>query len=135
MANQHCGSEWCNEPQDHIHLSEEDVNAYRQMHEAGKLSAMGADIERTRTVKIHDHADLLDHMKSYNGHGIDYAEYRSHHDGYDDHIPGVRPKDENAEGDEDLMTHRELIAAHEHDHRKFHEDYPHTTLDGEHFHH
>ena len=61
---------------------------------------------------------------------------RSGHDGYDDHIPGVRPKDpDGGDGDMDKMSHRELIAAHHHDHNKYAEDYPHTNLDGEHFHH
>jgi hypothetical protein len=119
----------------HIQLSEEDIAHYKALHQVAQLSSAGAEIERTRNVSIHNYSDLLDHMKSHNGHSITYAEWRSGHDDYDDHIPGVRPKNEDAEGDEDKLTHRELIAAHEEEHRKYAQDYPHTTLDGEHFHH
>ena len=119
----------------HIQLSEHDINMYKAIREASQLQAAGAEIERTRTVSIHNYNDLLDHMKSDNGHMIQFAEWRSGHDDYGDHIPGVKPKNPDAEGDEDKLTHRELIAAHEEEHRKYAEDYPHTTLDGEHFHH
>ena len=125
-----CGSSWCNEPNEHIHLSDEDVNAYKQIHAAAQLSHAGAEIERTRTVKIHDHQDLLDHLKSNNGHILGkYANYRNTHE--DEHIPGVRPIDDNYDHE---LTHRELIALHHHEHNKYPED-AHTTLDGEHFHH
>jgi hypothetical protein len=118
----------------HIQLDADSVAQIKAMHEAAKLHAMGAEIERTRTVNTHDHNDLLHHMKTT--HGIDYAEWRSGHEGYDDHIPGIRPKDpDGGDGDNDRMTHRELIAAHHHDHNKYAADYPHTTLNGEHFHH
>lgn len=120
----------------HIELDQDSINAYKAMATAAKLHATGAEIERTRNIDTHNHVDLLDHMKSDNGHSINFAEWRSGHDGYDDHIPGVRPKDPNGgEGDMDKMSHRELIAAHHHDHNKYAEDYPHTNLDGEHFHH
>lgn len=118
----------------HIHLDENSVNTFKEIHAAAQMQHAGAEIERTRTVRTHDYNDLLDHMKSNNGHMIDYAEYRSGHEGYDDHIPGVRPKSEEYDNESDRMTHRELIAAHEHEHRKY-DDMPHTTLDGEHFHH
>lgn len=121
---------------EHIQLDEHSINMYKAISNAAQLHAAGAEIERTRAVNTHSHADLLDHMKSHNGHGIDFAEWRSGHDGYDDHIPGVRPKDpDGGDGDMDKMSHRELIAAHHHDHNKYAEDYPHTNLDGEHFHH
>ena len=112
-----------------VHLNPEDIKAYEAMHNAGKLQAAGAEIERTRTVKTHDHADLLDHLKSNNGHVMGkYANYRNTHD--DEHIPGVRPKDHY----DHELTHQELIALHHHDHNKY-TDEQHTTLDGEHFHH
>jgi hypothetical protein len=130
MANPHCASEWCNEPKDHIHLSEQDVNAYKQMHEAAQISHAGTEIERTRAVQTHEHADLLDHLQSNNGHIMGrYAQYRNTHD--DEHIPGVRPIDPNYDHE---LTHRELIALHQHDHNKYPEE-GHTTMDGEHFHH
>ena len=43
----------------HIELNPEDIKAYQRMHEAGKLAAMGSEIERTRSVRTHDHQDLL----------------------------------------------------------------------------
>lgn len=120
---------------EHIQLDEHSVSMLKAISSAAKMHAAGAEIERTRAVDTHSHADLLDHMKSHNGHGIDYAEWRSGHEGYDDHIPGVRPKDPDGGGEMDRMSHRELIAAHHHDHNKYAEDYPHTNLNGEHFHH
>lgn len=124
-----CGSSWCNNQSDHIHLGEEDVKAYQQMAEAGKMAAAGAEIERTRTVKTHDHQDLLDHLRSNNGHMMGkYANYRNTHE--DENIPGVRPSDHY----DHELSHRELIALHNHDHNKY-ADEQHTTLDGEHFHH
>jgi hypothetical protein len=114
---------------DFIHLSEDDVNAYKAMHAAAKMQHAGAEIERTRGVSLHDHADLLDHLKSDNGHIMGaYANYRNSHD---DHIPGVRPVDNNFDHE---LSHRELIALHHHDHSKY-PDMEHTTLDGNHFHH
>jgi hypothetical protein len=119
----------CGKPNDHIHLDEHSVNAYKQIHEAAKMAAMGSEIERTRSVSLHSHADLLDHLKSDNGHIMGaYANYRNSHD---EHIPGVRPIDPNWDHE---LSHRELIALHQHDHNKYPED-PHTTIDGEHFHH
>jgi hypothetical protein len=118
----------CNGPDDHIHLSEEDVNAYKNIHAAAQMAHAGSEIERTRSVSLHDHKDLLDHLQSDNGHMMGrYAQYRNTHD---EHIPGVRPQDHY----DHEMTHRELIALHQHDHNKYPED-PHTTVDGEHFHH
>jgi len=136
MSN--CQEWWCNNTNDHIHLSREDVDAYEHMSRQGHMAGQAAEIERTRNVETHNYHDLLDHMKSFNsGHAIDYAEYRSGHEGYDDHIPGVRPKREDyvAEGYNDKLSHQELIAAHEHDHRKWGNELPHTTVNGEHFHH
>jgi len=113
----------------HIEFSPEEVERMKAFVQARDLQHMGAEVERTRTVDIHDHADLLDHLKSDNGHMMGrHAEWRNSHE--DDHIPGVRPKG----GDDREMTHQELIALHHHDHNKY-TDEPHTTLDGEHFHH
>jgi hypothetical protein len=121
----------CGKPDDHIHLSEHDVNTYKAIGEAARLSAMGSEIERTRAVKTHDHQDLLDHLQSDNGHLMGrYAQYRNTHQ-EDEHIPGVRPIDPDYDHE---LTHRELIALHHHDHNKYPED-KHTTIDGEHFHH
>ena len=113
----------------HIEFHPEEVERMKAFVQARDLQHMGAEVERTRTVNIHDHADLLDHLKSDNGHIMGrHAEWRNTHE--DDHIPGVRPKDwEDRE-----MTHQELIALHHHDHSKY-DDEPHTTLNGEHFHH
>lgn len=112
-----------------IHLDEHTVNAYKQIHAAAQMAHAGAEIERTRSVNIHDHKDLLDHLQSDNGHMMGkYAGYRNSHD---EHIPGVRPQDPNWDHE---LSHRDLIALHHHDHNKYPED-PHTTLDGEHFHH
>lgn len=125
-----CDEPGCNEPQDHFHLSREDVDTYKAIHEAAQLQHAGAEIERTRAVNIHDHKDLLDHLQSDNGHIMGkYAQYRNTHD--HEHIPGVRPKDPDYDHE---LTHRELIALHHHDHNQY-TDEPHTTLDGEHFHH
>jgi hypothetical protein len=112
-----------------IHLSEDDVNAYKAIHQAAQMAHAGSEIERTRTVQVHDHADLLDHLQSDNGHIMGkYAQYRNTHEG---HIPGVRPQDPNWDHE---LTHRELIALHQHDHNQY-SDMDHTTLNGEHFHH
>lgn len=113
-----------------IHLRPEDVEAYSRMHEAGRMAAAGAEIERTRTVKTHDHQDLLDHLQSNNGHLMGrYAQYRNTHE--DSHIPGVRPIDPDFDHE---LSHRELIALHHHDHNQY-TDMEHTTINGEHFHH
>ena len=123
-----CGSSWCDNQEPHMHLSDEDVQAYKAMAEAGRLSAEGARIERTRTVNIHDYQDLLDHLQSNNGHVMGpYANWRNSHD---EHIPNVRPM----EDDDRELSHQELIALHHHDHNNY-PDMIHTTLDGEHFHH
>jgi hypothetical protein len=112
-----------------IHLDEDSVNAYKQIHAAAQMQHAGAEIERTRTVSIHDHKDLLDHLQSDNGHMMGkFAQYRNSHD---EHIPGVRPIDNNFDHE---LSHKDLIALHHHDHGKYTDD-PHTTLDGEHFHH
>jgi hypothetical protein len=112
-----------------IHLDEDSVNAYKQIHAAAQMQHAGAEIERTRAVSIHDHKDLLDHMQSDNGHMMGkFAQYRNSHD---EHIPGVRPIDNNFDHE---LSHKDLIALHHHDHGKYTDD-PHTTLDGEHFHH
>ena len=125
-----CGSSWCNDQSEHIHLSDEDVKAYKSYHEAGKMQAMGDEIERKRTVHTHDHADLLDHMQSDNGHLMGrYAQYRNTHESK--HIPGVRPIDPDFDHE---LTHKELIALHHHDHNQY-SDMEHTTVNGEHFHH
>jgi hypothetical protein len=120
----------CNQPGDHIHLDPHDIHMYEAMHNAGKMHAAGAEIERTRAVNIHDHADLLDHLRSDNGHMMGkYANYRNTHQ-EDEHIPNVRPM----EHEDRELTHQELIALHHHDHNKYPEE-GHTTLNGEHFHH
>jgi hypothetical protein len=125
-----CGSSWCDDQSPHIHLDEDSVKAYQKMSEAGKLAAMGSEIERTRSVRTHDHQDLLDHLQSNNGHILGrFAQYRNTHE--DENIPGVRPIDPNYDHE---LTHRELIALHNHDHNKY-ADEQHTTIDGEHFHH
>ena len=112
-----------------IHLDEDSVNAYKQIHAAAQMQHAGAEIERTRAVSIHDHKDLLDHLQSDNGHMMGkFAQYRNSHD---EHIPGVRPIDNNWDHE---LSHKDLIALHHHDHNKYPDD-PHTTLDGEHFHH
>jgi hypothetical protein len=112
-----------------IHLDEDSVNAYKQIHAAAQMQHAGAEIERTRAVSIHDHKDLLDHLQSDNGHMMGkFAQYRNSHD---EHIPGVRPIDNNWDHE---LSHKDLIALHHHDHGKYTDD-PHTTLDGEHFHH
>jgi hypothetical protein len=112
-----------------IHLDEDSVNAYKQIHAAAQMQHAGAEIERTRTVSIHDHKDLLDHLQSDNGHMMGkFAQYRNSHE---EHIPGVRPIDNNFDHE---LSHKDLIALHHHDHGKYTDD-PHTTLDGEHFHH
>ena len=112
-----------------IHLDEDSVNAYKQIHAAAQMQHAGAEIERTRAVSIHDHKDLLDHLQSDNGHMMGkFAHYRNSHD---EHIPGVRPIDNNWDHE---LSHKDLIALHHHDHNKYPDD-PHTTLDGEHFHH
>jgi hypothetical protein len=112
----------------HLEFSPEETERMKAFVQARDLQHMGAEVERTRTVNIHDHADLLDHLKSDNGHIMGrHAEWRNTHE--DDHIPGVRPKD----WDDRQMSHQELIALHHHDHSKY--DEPHTTLNGEHFHH
>jgi hypothetical protein len=113
----------------HVELPEHEVNMYKAMHEAGRLQGMGSEIERTRTVQTHNHADLLDHLRSDNGHVMGkYAEFRNTHE--DEHIPGVRPKEHY----DNELSHRELIALHQHDHNKY-TDMDHTSIDGEHFHH
>ena len=113
----------------HIELSREDIEAYKGMQAASKLQAAGAEIERTRTVDIHNHADLLDHLSSNNGHMMGrFANWRNTHE--DKHIPNVRP----SQGDDRELSHQELIALHHHDHNKYPEDL-HTTVNGEHFHH
>jgi hypothetical protein len=128
MSNETCPD--CGKVNDHIHLDEESVNAYQQIHAAAKMAAMGSEIERTRSVSIHNHADLLDHLQSDNGHIMGkYAQYRNTHE--DTHIPGVRPIDNDFDHE---LSHKELIALHHHDHNKYPDD-PHTTVDGEHFHH
>ena len=118
------------EEKDYIHLSHEDVEHIKAIHEAAQLQHAGSEIERTRAVHTHNHQDLLDHLKSDNGHLMGkYANYRNTHE--DEHIPGVRPIDNNYDHE---LSHRELIALHHHDHNKW-PDVEHTTLDGEHFHH
>ena len=125
-----CGSSWCNNQSEHIHLSDDDVKAYESYHAAGKMHAEGAEIERTRAVHTHDHADLLDHLQSDNGHIMGkYANYRNTHQ-EDEHIPNVRPM----EHEDRELTHQELVALHHHDHNKY-PDMEHTTVNGEHFHH
>jgi hypothetical protein len=100
------------------------------MNEAAQMHHSGTEIERTRAVHTHDHADLLDHLQSDNGHIMGrFAQYRNTHG--DEHIPGVRPIDP---GFDHELSHRELIALHQHDHNKYPEE-GHTNVDGEHFHH
>ena len=114
---------------EHIEFSPEEVENMKNFVRARDLHHMGAEIERTRAVNIHDHADLLDHLKSDNSHMLGpHAEWRNTHE--DDHIPGVRPKG----WDDRRMTHQELIALHHHEHNTY-SDMEHTTIDGEHFHH
>lgn len=113
----------------HLQFHPEEVERMKAWHNAVQLQHMGSEVERTRAVNIHDHADLLDHLKSDNGHIMGrHAEWRNTHDS--DHIPGVRPKD----WEDRQMTHQELIALHHHDHAQY-TDMDHTTLNGEHFHH
>ena len=125
-----CGEWWCNNPEAHIHLSAQDIDMYKAIHNAAQMQHAGDEIERTRHVNLHDYNDLLDHLKSDNGHIMGaYANYRNTHD--DEHIPNVRPIDPDFDH---KLSPQELIALHHHDHNKY-PDQTHTTLDGEHFHH
>lgn len=111
----------------HIDIGREGMEYLRDVHNAARLSQSVDAIESTRLVSLHDHDDLLDHLKSDNGHIMGaYAHWRNSHD---EHIPGVRPQSDT---DREL-THQELIALHHHDHAKYPED-PHFTVDGEHWH-
>lgn len=111
----------------HVQFSEDNIAAMRAYHEAAKLSAAGAEIERTRTVDLSDRNDLVDHLSSDNAHMMGkWSTWRNSHD---EDIPGVRPQ-----SDEDFeLTDEELRAVHEHEHAKY-DDEPFTTLGSSHFH-
>lgn len=114
----------------HISFSPEETDRMKAWINAVQLGHMGAEIERTRTVDLNNKADLLDHLNSNNGHIMEgFGQWRNSHG--EDHIPGVRPA-----GDEDFeLTHKELMAIHDHEHAKYGDEEPHTTLDTSHFHH
>jgi hypothetical protein len=61
----------------HITLSPQDVAVYKQMHDHFARQREMQDIERTRTVNLNYTNDLLDHLKSTNGHGVD--DYMTRH--------------------------------------------------------
>jgi hypothetical protein len=113
----------------HISLGEEEVANLKAWHEAAKLSAMGAEVERTRTVNLEDRNDLLDHITSDNGHIEPHAKWRNEHP---EDFPGIRPMRDDGEDFE--LTTEELKKVHEHLHNEY-PDEEHTTLGYEHFHH
>ena len=98
----------------HIPISQEDRDFYKGLREHFDMLHQMDSVERTREVNLNDKADLLDHLKSNNGHMMgEYAGYRGtyyqrpYHD-IPDRIPGVRDYD----GEDHELSHEELKAVH-----------------------
>ena len=55
----------------HLTLAPEDVEFYKKVSEMSKLQRDVGEVERTRSVDLNETQDLLDHLKSTHGHGMD----------------------------------------------------------------
>ena len=134
---QNCGKSFFTtngyEPHSHGEPIEIDPRQVENISNQGKTYAELANIERTRKVDLGDHADLLDHMSSDNGHGMGkYANWRGSYDMEGiDQVAGVRNYPDSR-GLDFEMGHDELRKMHE----KLHEVYPeeHLTNGDEHYH-
>lgn len=117
------------EPHSHGEPIEIDYRELEDISNQAKTHHALSEVERTRKVDLSNHADLLDHLSSMNGHAVGkYAKWRNAYDELPDHIDGVR----SSYGDDFELTHPELRIMHE----KLHEHWgqEHLTNGDEHYH-
>ena len=116
-----------------IHLSPEDVEFYKRLANLSRNHAAMQEHMRTQPTDLSDHVSLQQHLMT--AHGLEH--YETTHYDWQAHseIPSIHNRYINSADDVQELDTNDLRALHSHDHNKYSEDYPHTTLGSSHFHH
>lgn len=123
-------------PDDPIHISPEDIELYKSI---GNASRNQADVENTmrqKPVNMRSREDMMFHMVS--AHGIHPLSLQFYDETEHDPVPALRNRKRDWSGPTvPEMDHKDVMNWHHHEHTagEYADDYPHTNLDDEHFHH
>lgn len=121
---------------DFIHLDRETIENIQFI---AAYSRNQADIEntaRTRLTNMRSREDLMSHMMT--AHDMHPLSLQFYDESEHDQVPALRNRKRNWSGETvPELDHQDLVNWHAHDHTagEYANDYPHTTLDDEHFHH
>lgn len=121
---------------DFIHLDRETIENIKFI---AAYSRNQADIEntaRTRLTNMRSREDLMSHMMT--AHDMHPLSLQFYDESEHDQVPALRNRQRNWSGETvPELDHQDLVNWHAHDHTagEYADDYPHTTLDDEHFHH
>lgn len=124
------------EPEKGIHISPEDVALYKAI---GNASRNQADIENTmrkKPINMRSREDMMFHMMT--AHEIHPLSLQFYNESEHDAVPSLRDKTRDWSGETvPELDYQDIRNWHSHEHTagEYAEDYPHTTVDDEHFHH
>jgi hypothetical protein len=119
-----------------IHLSPEDIALYRSISNFSRNQADVENMMRQRPTNMRSREDLMSHMMT--AHDMHPLSLQFYSESEHDQVPSLRNRQRNWSGETvPELDHQDLVNWHAHDHTagEYADDYPHTTLDDEHFHH
>lgn len=120
-----------------IHLSDQDVEAYRQIHNVARNQADVDETMRMRPINMRSREDMMFHMMTAHD-VIDHLSLQFYDEGEHSHIPALRNRKRDWSGETvPKLDEQDIRNWHQHEHTasEYASDYPHTTMGDEHFHH
>lgn len=115
---------------------EDEMQYLQNVHNLAKNQAAFEEHMRQRPINMRSREDMMLHMIT--AHDLHPLSLQFYDESEHDSIPALRDKKRNWSGPNvPSLDHEDLVNWHEHEHTQgeFASDYPHTTLDNEHFHH
>lgn len=123
-------------PDDPLYISREELELLKSVANAARNVADVNNTMRQTPVNIRNREDLMLHMMT--AHEMHPLSLQFYDESEHDQVPALRNRKRNWSGPTvPELDHQDLMNLHHHDHTEgeFASDYPHTTLDSDHFHH
>lgn len=124
------------DPDREIHISPEDVELYKGIANASRNQADIENTMRKKPINMRSREDMMFHMMT--AHEIHPLSLQFYNESEHDAVPSLRDKARDWSGETvPELDYQDIRNWHSHEHTagEYAEDYSHTTVDDEHFHH
>lgn len=124
------------EPDKKIELDPESIAYMRDVANMSRNQASLEEFARTRPINMRSREDMMSHMMT--AHELHPLSLQFYDEGEHDQVPALRNRKRDWSGDTvPALDEQDIRNWHHHEHTsgEYAEDYPHTTMGDEHFHH